>query len=327
MNDHISIRTYRPENLETLVALMNEADAYDHTERATTLEEMEREMRSPNYYPDTDCFLAWDTATGRLAGYADIFMRQGEQESWAFTWGIVHPDWRRRGLGLRLMQALYDRVRERASEVEHGPIYLSAGGHDFEAGRLALFEALGMQRIRYYVNMARPLNGSLPPVLKPAGFCLRPFELDRDVEPIWRVINTAFHDHWGHIADVALDEFVHNRIDVPHFRPEVSLVAEDEATGEIVGCSLNKIDPDWIAHTGRKEGYIGTLAVLREERHHGLGTALLAQSLHVMRAEGMEGIHLHADAENLTGAVRIYERLGFQVRKTFVSYRSTLRET
>jgi ribosomal protein S18 acetylase RimI-like enzyme len=38
----------------------------------------------------------------------------------------------------------------------------------------------------------------------------------------------------------------------------------------------------------------------------------------------MESVHLGADAENLTGAVRIYERLGFRVRKTIVVYRKLM---
>jgi len=30
----------------------------------------------------------------------------------------------------------------------------------------------------------------------------------------------------------------------------------------------------------------------------------------------MDGVHLHADAENLTGAMRLYERVGFKARQT-----------
>ncbi|HUW12079.1 MAG TPA: GNAT family N-acetyltransferase, partial [Anaerolineae bacterium] len=88
---------------------------------------------------------------------------------------------------------------------------------------------------------------------------------------------------------------------------------------------LNIIDPNWIALTGRQEGYVDTLAVIREQRQRGLGTALLVHSLHALRQAGMEAAHLHADAANLTGAMRLYERVGFRVRKTTVAYRKTLR--
>ena len=104
-------------------------------------------------------------------------------------------------------------------------------------------------------------------------------------------------------------------------------MAEEVASGQVVGLGLNVIDPDWIAQTGRREGYVDSLAVLREHRNKGLGTALLVQSLHAMEQAGMEAVHLDADADNLTGAMRLYERIGFQVRKRRVSYRKTIRES
>ncbi|MCL7452510.1 MAG: GNAT family N-acetyltransferase, partial [Anaerolineae bacterium] len=163
----------------------------------------------------------------------------------------------------------------------------------------------------------------LPPVEMPAGFRLRRFDPARDVESVWQVDVQAFQDHWG-FSGFPLEEFQH-WLEQPHFQPELWLLAEEEATGQLAGIALNKVDPDWIAQTGRQEGYVNTLAVLREHRQRGLGTALLAQSLHSLRQAGMDSVHLGADAENLTGAVRIYERLGFHVRKTSVAYRKQMR--
>jgi ribosomal protein S18 acetylase RimI-like enzyme len=57
-----------------------------------------------------------------------------------------------------------------------------------------------------------------------------------------------------------------------------------------------------------------------------LGTAILVQSLHTLRQAGMGAAHLHADAENLTGAMHIYERVGFRLRKTAVAYQKVMRE-
>jgi mycothiol synthase len=322
MNGKIVIRNYRPEDVPALVTMTNEADAYDQLEQATTLEEMERDMASPNYYPEADLFLAWDN--GRLVGYADIFFRKGDAESVCYSWGLIHPGWRRRGLGTRLMELIYRRATERLAEVEHGPVYFHGGMRDVELARRALFEAFGMQPVRYFVNLARPLNGDLPTVEIPAGYRLRPFQRERDTESVWQVENAAFRDHWG-FSDIELDEFVYHQLETPHFRSELSVVAEEEATGQMVGMSLNEIDPTWIERTGRREGYVHTLAVLREARHQGLGTALLARSLHTLRREGMDGVHLNADAENLTGAMRLYERVGFSVRKTFIAYRKLMR--
>ena len=88
--------------------------------------------------------------------------------------------------------------------------------------------------------------------------------------------------------------------------------------GLVKGCLTGRV--------GRQEGYVDTIAVLRAYRRRGLGTALLAQSLHALAQAGMEAAALDADAENTTGAVRIYERLGFRVRKTGIAYQKVMRE-
>ena len=323
MQREITIRTYRPKDLPVLVGLINEADNIDQLERATTLEQMEHEMAFPDYFPATDCFLAWQN--GRLVGYADLLLatEQSSPEATVYTWGVVHPEWRRQGLGQRLLERLHQRAIERLVEVEDKPVHFQGSARDIEEDRQALFESFGMERVRYFVNLARPINNGLPPVEMPDGYSLRTFDQARDAETVWRVDNAAFQDHWG-FTGFPLDAFLH-WIEQPHFRPELWLLAEEEANGQVVGLGLSKVDPDWIAQTGRQEGYVDTLCVLREHRKQGLGRALLAQSLNVLRQAGMEAAHLHADAKNLTGAMRLYERLGFKVRKTSMAYQKVMR--
>lgn len=322
MKPDIRIRNYEPNDLQALVALINESDAFDQQERATTLEEMEHEMSWPDYHPETDCFLVWNN--GDLVGYADFFLGN-EAGSWStfYTGGMVHPRWRGQGVGRCLLETLYQRASERLDEVQDKPVYFQASARNVEEGRKALFQGFGMERVRYYVNLARPIDNGLPPAVMPAGYRLQIFDPAHDVERVWRLDNLAFQDHWG-FTGFPLEAFKH-WLEKPHFRPDLWLLAVEEATGQVAGISLNQIDPNWITRTGREEGYVNTLAVLREHRKKGLGTALLVQSLHALRRAGMEAAHLHADAENLTGAVRIYERVGFRVRKTNIAYRKPMR--
>jgi len=322
MPANITVRNYRPEDLPAIVALINDADQYDQLERTATLEGLKHEMEWPNYYPETDCFLAWKN--GRLMAYADFLLRPGEENTDAifYTWGLVHPRWRRLGIGRHLLETLHHRAVERLGEVGNKPAYLQGTGRDIEGDRQALFEGFGMHWVRYFVDMARPIDNGLPPAELPPGFRLRTFDPDHDVETVWQVDVGAFQDHWGWTG-FPLEEYRH-WIYQPHFRPELWLIAEEEATGKAAGICLNKVDPDWIAETVRQEGQISVLGVLREYRRLGLGTALLAQGMHTLRRAGMDCAHLGADAENLTGAVRIYERLGFRVRKTTAVYRRAL---
>lgn len=324
MLDRITIRNYRPGDTPSMVTLINEADAIDRLERSTTLEQLEHEMTWPNYDAGSDCFLAW--AGDNLVGYADLYLRKassGEEHKF-FTWGLVHPAWRRRGLGRRFMELLSQRATERLSEMNGGAVHLRGSARDVETGRIALLEGFGMERVRYVINMARRVDGDLPPVAMPSGYKLRSFEPARDVETVWEVQNLAFQDHWGY-SEFPLEEFRYS-LRRPQFRPEQWKLAVEAATDRVVGLGLNWIDPAWIEATGRQEGTVQVLAVLREHRRRGLGSALLAECLHTLRASGMGWAQLGADAENLTGAVRLYERAGFWIRKTFITFSRVMRE-
>jgi ribosomal protein S18 acetylase RimI-like enzyme len=57
------------------------------------------------------------------------------------------------------------------------------------------------------------------------------------------------------------------------------------------------------------------LAVRRPWRRRGLGLALLRHSFVEMERRGMTRASLGVDAENLTGAVALYERAGMRVAR------------
>jgi mycothiol synthase len=320
----IAIRNYRPDDLRALVDLINETDAVDQQERATTLEEMQHRLSFPNFCPETDCFLVLDR--DRLVGYTQLYVRQGEGEadSTAHCWGTVHPRWRRQGLGWRLMERAYQRAADYLPLLGAGTLNLQCNSRNTELDRIALFEGFGMKPARYWVNLVRPLNGDLPAVQIPAGIRLRTYDPERDIEAVWRVDNAAFRGHWNHVEG-KLEEFVH-WVNKPYFRPELWYLAEETATGKVVGLGLNEINQDRIARTGRREGYVDTVGVLPEHRQKGLGTALLVQSLHALQRAGMKAADLDADTENLTGAMRLYRRVGFRVRRTNILYWRAVRK-
>jgi len=319
----IEIRSFQREDVPAIVTLSNEADAVDKMDRATTVEETEHEMSFPTYHPETDCFLAWDG--GRLVGHTSLWAGKDDTlpENTIYCSGVVHPQWRRQGLGRRLLETTARRARQLMADMPVGKIHLQCSAGEAEKGRQALLEGFGMSTIRYFVNLERSIGNGLQPPLVPAGIRLRTFDPEKDLVAVRRVANAAFSDHWGH-SEMKAEDMAH-WIEIPYMRPDLWFLAEEEATGEVVGLGLNTVDPDWIARTGRQEGYVDTLAVIREHRHQGLGTALLVHSLHALRQAGMEAAHLYADAENPTGAMRLYERVGFRVRKTVVAYRKTLR--
>lgn len=77
----------------------------------------------------------------------------------------------------------------------------------------------------------------------------------------------------------------------------------------MAGYTLATLNEDPVA--GRF-GWLGTIGVRRAWRNHGVATALIARSLASFADAGVRTAGLHVDADNPTGAVRVYGSLGFR---------------
>ena len=111
----------------------------------------------------------------------------------------------------------------------------------------------------------------------------------------------------------------------PAFRPDLSLVAVRRSDREIAGLCMVAVNEPEIERLGVKRGWIDILAVRRQYRRNGLGRALILAGMRNLRKAGVSQSVLGCDSENLTGATRIYERVGFRVNQTHVSFRRLLR--
>lgn len=86
----------------------------------------------------------------------------------------------------------------------------------------------------------------------------------------------------------------------------------------------NYIDERENEEYGRKRGYTENISVRRPWRRRGLARALIAESFLFLRDLGMEEAALGVDAENLSGALRLYESMGFEQVKRWTDYRKNL---
>ena len=73
-------------------------------------------------------------------------------------------------------------------------------------------------------------------------------------------------------------------------------------------------------------GWVRSLFVRRPWRRRGLGMALLQNAFREFHERGERRVGLGVDAENLTGATRLYERAGMRVVETTIVYRKELTE-
>jgi ribosomal protein S18 acetylase RimI-like enzyme len=170
-----------------------------------------------------------------------------------------------------------------------------------------LVAARGYRTIRGSWTMEIEFGVEAPaePVV-PDGIEIRPYRHPEDEQRVYGATQEAFEDHWD-FHPVSLENWREFNVKSRTFDPDLWLVAWDG--DEVAGASLNF--PERFGDPGY--GWVGTLAVRRPWRRRGVGDALLRRSFAALHARGLRRVRLSVDAENTTGATRLYERAGMSV--------------
>jgi mycothiol synthase len=93
---------------------------------------------------------------------------------------------------------------------------------------------------------------------------------------------------------------------------------------EVVGGVHNYIDKEENEAFNRKWGHTEQIFVRRPWRKRGIAMALIARSLKILREHGMTEATLDVDTENPSGALELYESLGYRPYSEFIFYRKPL---
>jgi ribosomal protein S18 acetylase RimI-like enzyme len=234
----------------------------------------------------------------------------------ADTFGGVHPDWQGRGVGRALLTWQFERIGElRATRAPDEEWQVDAGGNVLDERGIRLFESFGMKPVRYFFDMVADPTAA-PDVAVPDGLRVEEYTPEL-AERLYAAHMEAFSDHWGYQRR-PYEEFRTLTVGSSDFRGDLTRIAFDG--NEIAGYVL--------AYDGADNGhYIGQVGTRRPWRRRGLAGALVAQSMRAAAAAGRAKSALGVDADSPTGAVGVYERVGFEVHARFVAYHAPLPAT
>jgi mycothiol synthase len=283
------VRASRPDDLDHLREIMEASLAVDAIP-GFVRSDIERALVRVVPDPDGTVVALED---GRVVGYCTPH----------HDYLTVHPAFRRRGPGARLLPAALDVVRRR----EHAELQLYVPPH--LPGSVAFAEALGFRYRSSLWQFRLAADLPVPAPEFPSDVTTRHFDptVDTDIEAWVAVMLATFE---GHPTRMTWTPSVIAHVNAsPDFDPSgILLVAPVDAPEAPVAFARNETHVD---EAGALTGDIGLIGVLPDWRGRGLGRALLRWGVADLRRRGAGTIELSVEAAN-DRATRLYRAHGFE---------------
>lgn len=312
MTDPFTIRHYAPEqDLSALARMLTEIESIDRDGEDTSEEYLRASLAWPNYRPDQDVWVA--EAEGKLVGYGVAF----EQPSQSCTiYVVVHPTYRRKGLGSQLLELTLNRAREVGSK--HVLVY--ANKHN-EASNLFLAHH-GFQQVGSSGSLKLTAHIESDPAEFPEGFTLRRYSEVNDPLILLEALNKCYLGMWGHQHN---DNPSEEERKFPRFLNYYSaddiLLLFDEKNSILGICSLKS--------QGKREedGALSDLldgpGIIQEFREQGYQRPMVLAGIQHLRQRGNRTITLEFWGDN-ENALNIYRALGFEMVHRYIAHHKEL---
>ena len=302
MSEVFTVRPARPEEVETAAELLNEHSRRLYGKDDTSAEQLRLYWESPDVDCEQDVLVA-EMKDGALVGYADLGLH-GDS-----IWLDV------RGFDPEPLSALLEAIESRAGEKKPGASLIGYATEEDRAVR-DLYEGAGYRLLRHSFHMEVELEGNQAAPVWPEGVAvrtLRPGEEKR----VYEAHMESFADTWLFTRE-PFHLWTHWFVNEPAFDPSLWFLAE--AGDELAGIALTRASE---AEEG--VGWVRVLGVLPAYRRRGLAEALLRHAFGEFARRGFDRVGLAVDAENPTGAVRLYERAGMHVGRLNLLYEKVQR--
>jgi ribosomal protein S18 acetylase RimI-like enzyme len=229
------------------------------------------------------------------------------------------PEWRGKGIGTAMLRWAHARLQEIADGHDVETKVYRTSTDSGEEDVVQLLENNGYRAIQHNATLVRPHLDEIPDAQLPDGLELRPVSEDQ-LRTIFDADIEAFRDHWGFVEPDEGDwvQF----LQFPHRDETLWKIAWDgEKVAGQVRSFINERENE---EFGRKRGWTEFISTAREWRAKGVATALICESLRELKRRGMEEAALGVHVENLHGAFRLYQKLGFEVIAQGAEYEKAL---
>jgi mycothiol synthase len=310
------LRPARDEDAPAVAAFMNEECIAFIGAPAVSTEWLLRRWTAPSVVRENDVAVV-DTDPGAPCGL--LYVAADKPYTQIFALGAVALPYHGLGIGAAIVRENERRAQRFVALADPAArVVVHAGSFADEPQVSALLSSGGYREVRRLQLMRIDFAGPPPGPVAPAGIEIHPLRPDRDGAALFEAHVEAFADHWG-AGEETEEDFRHHVLEGSDFDAGLWFLAW--ARGELAGYAgaIERADED------PSRGYVSLLGVRRPYRGRGLGEALLRRAFVELHARGKSGCDLHVDSESLTGATRLYERVGMTAHPRYATWEKELR--
>ena len=254
------------------------------------------------FFDPAHCYLLIDQESDEALGFYSINPDANRKK--LFTDVYERP-------GKGLIRDVIAESLKKAAEVHPDYEHLFGVNTKDQVMREAL-ESFGMQVIRTYWHMKRLLDPQAKADTNKEDFEIRLVSSRQDLETWWALHQDAFSNHFG-FAPRPMELWIEQTTAAGTMDPEGCFLAfyAGQPAGFVQMANANY-------HLNG--GYVDLIGVAHKYQGLGLGQLLLQHAINFSVDQGREFIELNVDTGNESGALKLYEKLGFKPNSSWVQY-------
>ncbi len=287
------------------VEVLNAARKEREDWRAITVEDLLADAERPSFNFEGRSIAELD---GKVVGIVHAKVDDLSEDKKGFVHFDVVPEFRGCGVETALIETALGELKARGMAVAQTWADFS------ERERIELLKSLYFRHIREFSIMEMEVAELPQSFGENKQVAVRP--LRKELEDDIRLLNWLGNESYKEDLDYSpstLEETRHLLFCDPYLGEKEVFFAV--LNGESVGYIVVGIDEKYNLEKKMQAGEVFTIGVLKAHRRKGIGGRLMLHGLERLKARGMTRAILGVENDNPTQAMKLYEKLGFSVKK------------
>ncbi len=304
--DQQLIRSFSQDrDIPHLSSLYSAVEAVDHDGLDTSEQAFRAQLDQPGITPAKNRWVV-DAPDGSQSLIASGVVSVAPGSHLAEANILVHPDWRRHGIG----SALLSKIIDQSHQLDAGALQIYANiGHPEGPGFL---QKNGFVSQGAYTELRLTEGVRLPPVIWPFGYTMRPYAEVQDLSILTQAMNLCYIPLWGH-HEVSENEIASW---LPNFNQHGLFLVFSEK-GRVIGISRVEPSPERTRKNGVPTGYIDAPGIVPQHRRLDLYRALVLTGIRWLHDQGQTLVEMESWGDKLE-VLKMYRELGFMdIRQLF----------